>query len=164
MLKFLVLPALLVLALTMACSSLSVEDYAEWCGEWEDDYNNVFDGDGDLSDMEDALEEWNAVNPPGEVKELHDLVADFMRAVIDIAEQGEDLEDQLDDLEDELEDAPRRQRDDIRDEIEDVEDELEDLQEDFWDEIFPLAGDIEDVKEDLPRRVQRELEREDCNF
>ena len=67
MLKLLAFAALLVLLSTVACATMSLEDYAEECGEWEDDYGDLFDGSfsNSLRDMEDALEEWNALSPPG---------------------------------------------------------------------------------------------------
>ena len=70
MLKILALPALLVLLLSAAaCASMSLEDYAEECGEWTDDYGNLFggsfSGSTDASDMEDALDDWNAPQPAG---------------------------------------------------------------------------------------------------
>ena len=164
MLKFLMLPALLVVAFTMACSSsLSLDEYAEWCGELHEDYDISLDGSSSAADVEEALEEWKAVNPPEEVKELHDLTAEAFGVYIALAEQGEDLEDRMDDLKDDLEDAPRSQRDDIEEEIEDLEDEVEDLRLTYLAQITPLVRDAEDLKEDLPRRVERVLEREDCN-
>ena len=149
MLKTLVFTALLVLLATAACASMSLEDYAEECGEWRDDYGDI--GSSSVSGLEDALEDWNALSPPSEVKGLHDLTAEGIRITLDLAKEGEVLEDQMDDLRDELDDARRRQRDDFRDEM----DELSDEQEDLFD-------DLRDRMDDLPRRVERELEREDC--
>ena len=167
MLRYLVMPALLVLlAATAACSSLSLEDYAEECGEWREDYDDVSPGSGyssgSVSDLEDALEDWNALSPPSEVQDFHNLAAESIRLVLELAREGEALEDQLDDLQDELDDARRSQRDDIRDEMDDLRDEQEDLLEDLFDRLEDLGDDYEDVIDDMPRRVERELEDAGC--
>ncbi len=167
MLKPVVFAALLVLLLsTAACASMSLEDYAEECGEWADDYGGLFGGSFSsslsVSDLEEALEDWNALSPPGDVKALHDIRAEGYRLFLETAEENEALEDQLDDLRDDLDDAPRREWDDIRDEMDDLSDEQEDLFDDLRDRIDDLGEDYEDELDDLPRRTERELEREDC--
>lgn len=169
MLKALVFAALLVLMSTVACASMSLEDYAEECGEWEDDYGNLFDGSfsgslsaSDFSDMEEAQQEWQALSPPGEVKAFHDLRTESFELFLAAAVEWDELEDELDDLQDELDDAPRRERDDIRDELDDLGDEQADLLDDLWEELADLSADYLDELEDLPRRVERELESEDC--
>ena len=160
---------LLVLLSTTACASMSLEDYAEECGEWDDDYGNLFGATfsgslsaSDLDDLEDALEDWNALGPPGEVKALHDIRAEGLGLVLEAAEEWQELEDQLDDLRDELDDAPRRQRGDIRDQMDDLSDEQSDLFDDMQDRLEDLGDEYEDELDDLPRRVRRELEAEDC--
>ena len=166
MLKPLVFTVLLVLLSTVACASMSLEDYAEECGEWTDDYGNLFggsfSGSTDASDMEDALDDWNALSPPGEVKALHDIRAEGLRLLLEATEEYEALEDELDDLRDELDDAPRRDRDDIRDQMDDLSDDQYDLFDDLNDRIDDLEDDYQDELDDLPRSVERELEREDC--
>lgn len=167
MLKVLVLPILLALLLsTAACASLSLEDYAEECGEWTDDYRGLFGSSApsslSASDMEEALEDWNALSPPGEVKALHDIRAEGYRLILEAAEENEALEDQLDDLRDELDDAPRSRRDDIRDDMDDLHDQQEDLFDDLEDRLDDLGRDHQDELDDLPRRVERELEGEEC--
>lgn len=160
MLKTLLLASLVLLALTLACSSMSLEDYAEECGEWQDDYGNI--ASDSLDDAEEALEYWNDLDPPGEVKSLHETREEALRLLLDIARESEELEDKLDDLRDELDDAPRSQREDVRDEMDDLRDEFEDRLEDLWDEMEDLGEDYEDEEDDLPRRVRRELQSEDC--
>ena len=162
MLKVLVLPVLLALSLTVACTAMSLEDYAEECGEWIDDYGDVFSGSGSVSELEDALEDWKALSPPGEVRALHDLREEGLGLFLDHAEEQEALEDQLDDLRDELDDAPRSRRGDIRDEMDDLEDKSEDRFDDLQDLIDDLEDDYEDEYDDLPRRVRRDLEDEGC--
>ena len=159
--KVLVLAALLVLLSTAACASMSLEDYAEECGEWDDDYGYLSNSSS-VSDWEDALEDWNALSPPGEVRALHDIRAEGFQLYLETAEENESLQDQLDDLYDELDDARRSERDDIRDDIEDLTDAQEDLFDDMWDKMEDLGDDYEDEVDDLPRSVERELEREDC--
>ena len=163
MLKVLALPALLILLSAVACSSppLSLEDYAEECGEWRDDYGNI--GSASVSDIEDALEDWDALSPPGEVKAIHDLTAEALRLSLDIAREEEDLEDRLDDLRDELEDADRNQRDDIRDEMDDLQDEYADKVDDLRDQLEELGEEYEDELDELPRRVVRDLEDGGCS-
>ena len=122
MLKSLALAALMVLLSTVACAAMSLEDYAEECGEWEDDYGNLFDRSFSSSlsirDLEEAQDEWNALSPPAEVRVLHDIRTEGFELFSEVALEWDELEDELDDLRDELEDAPRRERDDIRDEME----------------------------------------------
>lgn len=166
MLKPLVFTVLLVILSTVACASMSLEDYAEECGEWADDYDSLFgsssSGSLSLSDLEDALEDWNALIPPGEVKALHDIRAEGYRMFLEAAEENEAFEDRLDDLRDELDDARRSQRDDIRDEMDDLIDDQEDLYDDLWDRVDDLSDDFQDELDDLPRRVERELEDAGC--
>lgn len=152
----------LVILSSVACASMSLEEYAEECGEWRDDYGGLDLASSSVSDLEDALEDWNALSPPGDVKAIHDLAAESLRLGLEAAGEREDLDDQLDDLRDELDDARRSQRDEIRDEMDDLSDEREDLLDDLWDELEDLGDDYEDELEDLPRRVERELEREGC--
>lgn len=161
--KVLVLAALMsLLSVVIACGSLSVEDYAEECYDWEDDYGYMSFDSGDVSDLEDALDDWNALSPPGEVKALHDIRAEMMKLGIQIAQEGETLEDQLDDLRDDMDDAPRRDWDDIRDEMDDRRDDYEDRVEDLWDQLEDLGDDFEDEMDDLPRSVERDLDDEGC--
>ncbi len=160
--KILALTMLLVALSAVSCASMSLEDYAEECGEWRDDYGWIDPDSSSVSDLEDALEDWNALSPPGDVKAIHDLAAESLRLGLETAEEREELQDQLDDLQDELEDARRSQRDDIRDEMDDLSDEWEDLRDDLRDRLDDLGDDYEDELDDLPRRVERELEREDC--
>ncbi|MDE2780688.1 MAG: hypothetical protein OXI91_13570 [Chloroflexota bacterium] len=166
MARTLLLTALVVILSTAACASMSLEDYAEECGEWVDDYGDIGDigslSSFDPDDLEDALEDWNALSPPGEVKAIHDIRYQVVQLILQAAERGQALEDHLDDLRDELDDAPRSQRDEIRDYMDDLEDELEDELEDLRDELDDLSDDYEDAFEDLPRSVERELEAEDC--
>ena len=156
------LPVLLALLSSIACSSpLSLEDYAEECGDWRNDYGNI--GSASVSDIEDALEDWDDLSPPDEVKGIHDMTADALRLTLDIAREGEDLEDKLDDLRDELDDAPSSQRDDIRDEMDDLQDEYEDRIDDLQDELEELGEEYEDELDELPRRVVRDLESGGCS-
>ena len=151
--------ALLVLAATAACSAMSLDDYAEECGEWVEEYESV---GNDVSDLEDALEDWNALKPPGEVKRLHELRRDAIRLSLEIAQDYETLQDELDDLEDQLDDASRRERGDIRDEMDDLRDEAEDRTDDLRDDLDDVFDDLEDEEDDLSRSERRELEREGC--
>lgn len=156
---FLGVLTLLVLASTAACASMSLDDYAEECGEWVEDYEYV---GNDVSDLEDALEHWNALKPPGEVKRLHELRRDAIRLSLEIARDYETLQDELDELEGEVDDASRRERGDIRDEMDDLRDEADDRTADLRDDLDDLLDDLEDEEDDLSRRVRRELEREGC--
>ena len=145
-LGFLVL--LVLAASVLACgSSLSVEDYAEECGEWNEDYAQSSSMNS-VRNLEDALDEWNALAPPREVKALHDLRTEALKLSLEIAKENEELEDKLDDLRDELDDARRSQEDDIRDEMDDLRDEAEDR--------------VEDLEDDLSRGGRRDLNDEGC--
>ena len=169
MLKPLVFTACLVVLATVACTSMSLEEYAEECGEWEEDYgdrvNIAFSSSlsaSDLDDLEEALQDWNALSPPGEVKAFHEVRAEGLQILLDNAREWEELEDRLDDLRDELDDAPRSQRAEIRDRIDDLSDEQEDLVDDLRDLMDDLSDDYEDALDELPRRVERDLEDEGC--
>ena len=166
MFRILAFIPLLMLLTAVACAAMSVEDYAEECGEWNEDYGELFgvtlSSSLSVRDLEEALDEWNALSPSGEVKGLHDIRAEGLRLVLETAEEWETLEDRLDDLRDELDDAPRSQRDDIRDQMDDLSDDQEDLVDDLRDRMDDLTDDYEDELDDLPRRVERELEDQDC--
>ena len=151
--------ALLLLASTAACSSMSLDDYAEECGEWVEDYEYV---GSDVSDLEDALEDWNVLKPPGEVKRLHELRRDAIRLSLEIAQDYETLQDELDDLEDQLDDASRRERGDIRDEMDDLRDDADDRTDDLRDDLDDILDDLTDEEDDLSRSVRRDLQREGC--
>ena len=167
MLKPLVFAALLVLLSTVACGGgMSLEDYAEECGEWAEDYGDLFRGTspGSLSasDLEEALEEWEALSPPGEVKGFHEVKGQLLRAVLEAVEEVGELEDELDDLRDELDDAPRREREEIRDKMDDLRDDQEEVFEDLQDRMDDLTDDYDNELDDLPRRTERDLEDEGC--
>lgn len=159
------IPLLMILAI-VACVAMTLEDYAEECGEWNEDYGDLYGGTFSSSlsvrDLEEALEEWNALSPPGEVAALHHIRAEAYRLFLDTAEENEVLEDWLDDLRDELDDAPRSQRDDIRDQMDDLSDDQEDLFDELREEMDDLDRDYQDAFDDLPRRVEREMEDQNC--
>lgn len=144
----------------LACSSMTLDEYAEECGEWNDDHGSVFYGS--VRDIEEALDEWNALSPPGEVRQLHDLRADALKLYLEIANEQEALEEDLEDLQDELDDARRSERDDIRDEMDDLREDAEDRIDDLEDELEDLVDEWEDAEDDLSRRDRRDLEDEDC--
>ena len=159
MVRFLGVMALAVLASSvMACGSITLEDYAEECGEWNEDYRSA----SSVRDLEEALEDWNALSPPGEVKDLHDLRAQAIKLSLEKAEEREALEDQLEDLEDDLDDAKRSERNDIRDEMDDLRDEADDRIDDLNDELQDLEDEWEDAEDELSRRDRRDLDDEDC--
>ena len=174
--------ALLALAAVVACgSSLTVEEYAEECGEILEDLNDVdisisgFDPSDvfyyasdidDIEDISDAIDdikeyigEYKALSPPSELQEFHEARV----AMLDFAE-GEMLavledalsiaEELLDAYEDDDDDAVE----DLLEEIADLEDDFEDLEDDFDD----LLDDLEEAEEDLSSRDRRDLERDDC--
>ncbi len=145
-----------------ACGGgLEPEDYAEECGEWVDDYRYDIDSE---RDWEDAIEDWNAINPPGELKRLHELRAESLKLGFEVFKEYQELEDELDDLRDEMEDARRSERRDIEDEMDDLRDEFEDNTEDMEDELEDLIEDAEDEEEDLSRRLRKTLSEEGCSF
>ena len=155
-----VLVLLVLAASVLACgSSLSVEDYAEECSEWNEDYSSSMNS---VRDLEDALEDWDALSPPGEVKTLHDLRTQGLKLSLEIAKEREDLEDKLNDLQDELDDARRSEEDDIRDEMDDLRDEAQDRMEDLQDDLEDLRDDWEDAEDDLSRGDRRDLDDENC--
>ena len=155
---------LLILASIVACGGLgglSIDDYAEECADWEDDFRyDLYD----VSDFEDALHEWKALRPPGEVKALHDLRTKGLELGLEIAKEQEALEDELDDLRDKMDDASRRERRDIEDDMDDLRDDADERIEDIQDDMEDLRDDYDDAKDDLPRSIRRDLEDEDCDF
>ena len=160
--KILLFTALLVILSTVACAGMTLEDYAAECGDWNDDYGDLYgaslSSSTSLSDLEDAQEDWNALSPPGEVEALHDIRARGFKLFLETAEDNQALEERLD----ELDDASRSQRGDIRDEMDDLGDEQEDLFDDLRDELDDLNDEYLDELDDLPRRVERELEDGGC--
>ena len=159
--KFLGVLAVPVLGAVVACSSgLSLDDYAEECGEWEEDYSSQ----RSMRDAEDALEDWEAIKPPGEVKRLHDIRTSGLKLAVQFWEKQEELEDELDDLRDERDDARRSERDDIDDEMDDLRDAFDDEMDDLQDEAEDLRDEAEDEWDDLPRRVRGDLEDEGCDL
>ena len=164
--KILLFTALLVILSTVACAGMTLEDYAAECGDWNDDYGDLYgaslSSSTSLSDLEDSLEDWNALSPPGEVEALHDIRVRGFKLFLETAEDNQALEERLDDLLDELDDASRSQRGDIRDEMDDLGDEQEDLFDDLRDELDDLNDEYLDELDDLPRRVERELEDGGC--
>ena len=143
--QFLVILAMAVLAAVLACgTSMDIDDYAEECGEWQDDYYGISSdalddwktpsptvGVRDWHNLhEDALDDWKALRPPGEVKEWHNLRTEAIEVSLEILKLQEEFEDKMDDLRDDLED---------------------------------LSDDIEDAWDDLSRRDRRDLEREGCD-
>ena len=159
--KFLGVLTMVILGAAAACSTgLSLDDYAEECGEWQEDYSDYYS----LRDAEDALEDWEAIKPPSEVERLHDLRTSSLKLAIQFWEKQEELDDELDDLRDEREDARRSERGDIDDEMDDLRDDFDDEMEDLQDEAEDLQDEAEDEWDDLSRRVRRDLEREGCDL
>ena len=174
--------AMMTLAAVIACgSSLTVEEYAEECGEILEDLNDAdisiggFDPSDvayyssdpdDIDDIRDAIDdlkeyigEYKALSPPSELREFHearvatlDFVEGEMIAIL------EDTASIAEDLIDAYEDRDEDEVEDLMDEIQDLEDDLED----FEDELEDLAEDLEDAEDDLSSRDRRDLERDDC--
>ena len=190
--KFIGLMALLVLAATVACGGMSVEDYAEECGElfntsrygnmavifWSSDAEGALDfaeTEDDFDDADDALEDWKALSPPGELKDYHDAQTGIIELSIytfqkltdlsdelddlrrdarrseggDFDDQIEDLVDELDDLRDDRDNARRSEREDLDNQIEDLVDELDDLRDDRDDARRSERGEFDDQIEDF---------------
>ena len=161
MLRVLTIAALLALLLAVACSSaLSLEDYSEECGDWQGDHGDL--SSASVSDAEDALEDWNALKPPGEAKTLHDIRAEALRLSVEIAQETEGFEDRMDDLQDELDEASRSRRDAIRDQMDALQDERTDQMDDLWDRMDDLGDQYQDALDALPRRVERDLQDGGC--
>ncbi len=152
-----------LLAIMAACGGggLDPDDYAEECGEWVDDYRYDINSE---RDWENAIDDWNAIKPPGELKRLHELRGESLKLGFELFKEYEELEDELDDLRDEMEDARRSERREIEDEMDDLRDDLEDRTEDMQDELEDLQDEIADEEDDLPRRLRRTLSSEDCSF
>ena len=160
--KFLGLLALVVLVGTAGCGGgMSLDDYAEECGEWREDYGSWF-SPGDPDDKEDALEDWKALNPPGEAKDLHETRTKVLELTLEAMEKSAELYEDMEDLRDERDDARRSERREIDDEIDDLQDEMEDLWEDLGDELEDLQDEAEDAEDDLSRRDRRTLDDEGC--
>ena len=177
--KFIGLIALLVLAATVACG-MSVEDYAEECSElreysqyasmstifWSSNPEEALDfaeAEGDFDDSEDALEDWKALSPPGELKDYHDAHTEIIELSIYTFQKLTDLSDELDDLRDDRDDARRSEGGDFDDQIEDLVDELDDLRddrdnarrserEDLDNQIEDLVDELDDLRDDRGRR------------
>lgn len=174
--------AVMALAAVIACGqSLTVDEYAEECGEILEDLNDAdisiggfdpsdvayYSSDADdIDDIRDAIDElkeyigeYKSLSPPSDLKEFHEARV----AVLDFA--GGEMLSILEDTTSIVEDLIYAYEDGDEDEIEDLLDEIEDLEDDyddFEDELEDLAEDLEDAEDDLSSRDRRDLEREDC--
>lgn len=174
--------AALALAAVIACGqSLTVEEYAEECGEIledledldisvigfdpsdvlyyasdPDDIDDIMDG---IDDVKESFGEYKALSPPSDLQEFHEAQVALMNFT-----EGETLaviEDAMsiaEDLLDAYEDGDEDEIEDLMDELEDLEDDFEDLEDEYED----LLDDFEDAEDDLSSRDRRDLEREDC--
>ncbi len=153
--------ALSVLLAAVACGGgLDLDDYAEECYDWEDDYRSI----SDLGDAEDALEDWKAIKPPGDVNTLHNIRTDALELSIAYLEKQEEFDENVAELMEKRDESRRAERDEIDDEIEDLKDDFEDETEDLLDEFEGLRDDARDEWDDLPPRVQREVSNEGCDL
>ena len=162
-------------AFTACVGRLSVEEYAEECGEWWDNHEHVL-GPGEglkVRYLEDALEDWNALDPPGEVSRAHEVWTEALELKLKQTEVMDSLEDKLDDMDDlseDIEDAAERGeptyiRGYISEEVDDLRDEYNDQVDDLYGLIKKtegLASEESDASDDLPRRVRRKLEEGRC--
>lgn len=174
--------ATLALVAVIACgSSLTVEEYAEECGDIIEDIGDVgipVDGfdptsiayySSDLDDIDDIQEaiddtkeymgEYKSLSPPSELQDFHDARVALLTLTED--EIFPLLEDALSISEDVID----AYQDEDYDAIEDLEDDLQDLEDDFddlEDDLEDLRDDLEDAEDDLSSRDRRDLERDDC--
>ena len=174
--------AALALAAVVSCgSSLSVEEYAEECGEILEDLNDADVSIGgidpsdvvyyssdpdDIDDIREAIDElkeyigeYKALSAPSDLREFHEARV----AVLDFAEGEmltilEDTASIAEDLIDAYEDGDEDEVEGLLDDIEDLEDDFDD----FEDELEDLLEDLEDAEDDLSSRDRRDLERDDC--
>lgn len=174
--------AALALVAVIACGqSLTVEEYAEECGEILEDLNDAdisiggFDPSDiayyssdldDLDDISDGIDdlkayigEYKALSPPSDLQEFHEArVAMLEFAEGEMLAVLEDATSIAEDLFDAYEDGDEDEIEDLLEEIEDLEDDFEDFEDDLED----LVEDLEDAEDDLSSRDRRDLEREDC--
>ena len=173
--------ALLAVMAVIACGgSLTVEEYAEECGEVLEDlqdagysvfgldpsdiyYNydpdDIEDFRDELDDVKDVIGQYKSLSPPSELADFHDArveslsfwEGEIIPLIEDSLSLGEDLYDAYED--------------DDGDRIDDIRDDLDDLQDDYYDlmdENEDIADDLEDAIDDLSSRDRRDLERDDC--
>ena len=145
---------------------MSVEEYAEECGEWWDNHEDRLDS---TKDLKDALADWRSLDPPAELDRFHNFGIEALELNLERAEVMDSLDDKLDDMDDlreKLAEATRRrERSDIEQEMLDLHDEADDqldYLEDLGDDIEDFADDEPDLLDDLPRRVRRKLEEGGC--
>ncbi len=180
--RIILLILLVTLGAVIACGqSLTVEEYAEMCGEIQEDLDDVeyimgididdafrYNDYDELQDMEEDLEEYRdligqykSLNPPSGLEELHEVEVE----AIDLIE-GELLgivEDALSKSRDLLEasdDEDYDKVDDLQDELEDLEAEYDDIR--YGDDFDDILEDLIDARDDLRSSDRRDLEREGC--
>ena len=165
--RIIVASILAALLTVIACGggSLHPEEYAEECGDLADELNDAFDIDvyyvDDLSDLfenlEYALEDFKALNPPEEFERLHELRVEGVELAIegikdtDFLKMSDELLDLLHEIEDEDLDYDEQQEmmEDFQDKWEDSIDEMEDRFEEYEEELSDIERDIREEEADL---------------
>ena len=168
------------LAVSIACGGqrLSVDEYAEECGDVADELDDGFNIDVYYADdlvetfeaIEDALEVFKSLNPPEEVEYLHNLKVEAAELALkglrdtDFLNLSKELSEILEEIEDEdLDYDDRRDKmEDFEDKWEDKIDEMEDKFDEYEDELNDLRREIREEEEYLDSDVYEDLSDEGC--
>ena len=163
--KLAVFLVLLGLFAMVACGGdrLSLDEYAEECGDLADELNDGFDLGSNpssnvtevLEDFGDAINDFKNLNPPADLDRVHELYAEaseFALSAIqdsDLIEYLEEFGELQEDIEDLDFDDQMERMEDFQDDWEDRLDELEDSFEDYEDELEDIQDEMEEELDDL---------------
>lgn len=160
------------LALAVACGGarLSIDEYAEECGDVADELNDAHDIDvyyvEDLSeefeDIKEAVSELKALNPPEDLENLHNLRVDAAELVLEGLEKTNFL-DMSKELAEMLEDVDYMDYDDRRDRMEDFEDKWDDRIDEMGDEFDEYEDRLSDLRQEI-REEQDHLHPDDLEI
>ena len=161
--KLAVFLVLLGLFAMVACGGdrLSLDEYAEECGDLADELNDGFDLGANPSssvtdifeDFEEAINDFTTLNPPEDLERLHELYVEASETALSAIQDSDLVKfvEELQELEDDIEDLDY---DDQMDRMEDFQDDWEDR----LDEMEESFEDIEDQMEDFEEDIEEELD------
>ena len=165
---------LATLAVVLACGGggerLTVREYAEECGDlgvqlsgFNLDLDDIIEDSDDaeeaIEDIRDFIGEYERLNPPSSLQDLHDARLELMDFLDDeVLPIMEDVLPLVEDALSALEDGDEDELEKLQEEFEEFEDAFEDLEEEADD----LAAEAEEQFEDLTSRNQEILEDSDC--
>ena len=140
---------------------LSVEEFAEKCGGIVGEASSYGES---AEEYQAALDEWNSLKPPNELKRYHDLYGKLMALALQIKQEEEAFEDELNVLQDQRDDPKRSpsQLSEIDADIAGLRRESRERLNDLRDKLYDESNDLFDEIEDMRGRIRRALQDEGC--